>query len=208
MATHVTTDNPSRPAVPRASMDSMSQLPPSPPLYDQLEALPDNVVGEIIDGVVYASPRPAPPHARGISQLMVSLGGPFDRGVGGPGGWLILVEPEWWTGENVVVPDLAGWRRERMPHDPTTAHIDLAPDWLCEVLSPSTARLDRTRKLPLYARTGVAHVWLVDPIARLLDVLALDGATYRLVATAGEDERGNFVPFEAIELELAWLWPR
>ena len=204
MATNI----PTPPAVARASIDGMSQLPPRPPLYDQLEALPDNQVGEIVDGVLYASPRPATPHARAASQVSFSLGPPFDRGVGGPGGWLILMEPEWWTGENVVVPDLAGWRRERMPRDPTTAHIDLAPDWVCEVLSPSTARLDRTRKLPLYARTGVAHVWLIDPLARSLEVLALDGATYRLVATAGEDERGRFAPFDAIELELAYLWTR
>ena len=192
----------------RASIARMSELPPRAELYAQLEALPENQVGEIVDGVLYASPRPAIPHAKGTSQLLGSLMGPFDRGVGGPGGWLLLVEPEWWTGENVVVPDIAGWRRERMPHDPTGAYVELAPDWLCEVLSPSTARLDRTRKLPLYARTGVAHVWLVDPLARSLEVLALDGATYRLVASAGADEAGRFVPFEAIELELVHLWTR
>lgn len=192
----------------RASIAGMSELPSRAQLYAKLEELPENQVGEIVDGVLYASPRPAFPHAKGAAELLVSLGGPFGRGIGGPGGWIIVLEPEWWTGENVVVPDIAGWRRERMPHDPTGAHVDLAPDWLCEVLSPSTARLDRTRKLPLYARTGVAHVWLIDPIARSLEVLALDGPTYRLVASAGADEAGRFAPFDAIELELRHLWTR
>jgi len=179
-----------------------------PATYRDIEALPANMVGEIIRGVLYANPRPAAAHARAATTIGEELGPPFNRGKGGPGGWIILFEPELHFGDDVVVPDHAGWRRERMPELPHTAYFTLAPDWICEVASPSTAGLDRGEKMPLYAREKVAHVWIVDPIAKTLDVFRLDGETYRLVGTHSGDVRVRVEPFEAIELELGALWAR
>ncbi|MBZ4422266.1 Uma2 family endonuclease [Myxococcus sp. RHSTA-1-4] len=177
-----------------------------PATYSDLEALPDNVVGEIVGGVLHVSPRPAGPHAVAASRLGIELGGPFDRGRNGPGGWFILDEPELHLGEDVLVPDLAGWRRERMPSPPRTAAYTLAPDWVCEVLSPSTKALDRKEKLPVYAREGVRHVWFVDPEARTLEVFRLEGAKYSLLAMHSDSTFIRAEPFEAAELELAYLW--
>ncbi|MCP3099977.1 Uma2 family endonuclease [Myxococcus sp. K15C18031901] len=175
--------------------------------YADLEALPESKVGELVDGVLYVSPRPAPPHALASSRLGIELGGPFDRGRGGPGGWLILDEPELHVGdEDVLVPDLAGWRRERMPELPKGAAFTLIPDWVCEVLSPSTASLDRAVKLPVYAREGVPVVWIVDPLARTLEVFRLEGSRYVLLAVHAARDRIHAEPFEAFELELSSLW--
>ena len=172
--------------------------------YADLEALPEHVVGELIDGELYASPRPAMPHSVASSVLGARLNVAFHRG--GPGGWVLVDEPELHLGEDVLVPDIAGWRRERMPRAPSTVAITLAPDWVCEVLSPSTSRLDRKVKLPVYARAGVRHVWFVDPDTRTLEVLRLDGAHYSPVATHTGTARVRAEPFEALELELAALW--
>jgi Uma2 family endonuclease len=177
-----------------------------PASYADLEALPENVVGEIIAGELHVSPRPAAPHAVASSRLGVKLGGPFDLGEGGPGGWIILDEPELHLGDDVLVPDLAGWRRERMPVVPRTAAFNLAPDWVCEVLSPSSAKLDRGAKLPVYAREGVSHVWLVAPETQALEVLRLQRAHYSPLGTYGGVARVRAEPFEALELELALLW--
>lgn len=182
---------------------------PRPVSYDDILALPEHVVGEIIGGELHVSPRPAPLHSLATSALGEELGPPFKRGRGGPGGWMIIDEPEIHLIRDVVVPDLAGWRRERMPEVPIErAYFSLAPDWVCETLSPSTARLDRTRKLSLYARERVAHLWFVDAAAQLLEVLRLDGDTYRVVLTAGADDKVRAEPFDAIELDLAILWAR
>jgi Uma2 family endonuclease len=174
--------------------------------YDDLWSLPDGHLGQIISGVLYAHPRPAFPHAVAASAVGEELGPPFKRGRGGPGGWCILDEPELHLGGDILVPDLAGWRRERMPEAPRTAFTDLAPDWVCEVLSPSTASLDRGVKLKVYAREHVAHVWLVDPDHRTLEVLVLDGPTYRIADVFTEDAKARAVPFDAIELELSVFW--
>jgi Uma2 family endonuclease len=177
-----------------------------PATYADLEALPAHVVGELIAGELFVSPRPAVPHAVAGSRLGGELSVRFDRGSGGPGGWIILFEPELHWGEDVLVPDTAGWRRERMPQPPRTAAITLAPDWVCEVLSPSTAALDRGVKLPVYAREGVRHLWFVDPVARTLEVFRLEGARYTLLVTYTGMARVRAEPFEAIELDLAFLW--
>ncbi len=179
-----------------------------PARYEDLLALPDTMVGQIVEGTLYAHPRPAIPHALAASSLGEELGPPFKRGKGGPGGWLILDEPELHLREDVLVPDLAGWRRERMPEAPLDPYVTLAPDWLCEVLSPGTASFDRKKKLPVYAREGVRHVWLVDPETKVLEVLRLDGESYRIVVVASDDDRGRFEPFEAIELDVSVLWAR
>jgi Uma2 family endonuclease len=178
-----------------------------PATYAELARLPEHLVGELIDGEIQASPRPASRHARAATTLTSELVGPFDRGRGGgPGGWLILAEPELHFGADVLVPDLAGWRRSRMPVMPDTAYFELAPDWLCEVISPSTGALDRARKLPRYAAAGVGNVWLVDPGVRTLEVFRLDQGTWRLVATYEGEARIRAEPFDAVELDLAVLW--
>ena len=131
--------------------------------YQDVLDAPEHVVAEIIGGTLYTHPRPAPRHATASSVLGGKLGAAFHWGEGGPGGWRILDEPELHLGEEILVPDLAGWRRERMPELPDTAYFTLAPDWACEVLSASTRKLDLVRKRPIYAREGIPHLWLVDP---------------------------------------------
>ena len=177
--------------------------------YEDVLAQPDHVVAEVIHGTLYTFARPRPRHARSSSRLGAVLDGPFDRGAnGGPGGWIILDEPELHLGPDpdILVPDLAGWRRTRMPEMPDAPYLTLAPDWVCEVVSPSTEDVDRAEKVPLYAREQVAHVWIVDPLVRTLEVLRLDGGTYRLVTTVRADARVHAEPFDALELELALLW--
>lgn len=175
--------------------------------YEDVLAAPEHLVAEVIDGELYTHPRPAAPHAEAASVLSMDIGSPFHRGRGGPGGWIILVEPELHLDPNILVPDLAGWRRERLPEVPKEAFMTLAPDWVCEVLSPGTALLDRRRKMPIYARERVSHLWLVDPIVRSLEVYLLEGERYVHLGTFGENERVRAVPFDAIELELEALWP-
>jgi Uma2 family endonuclease len=176
-------------------------------LWEELCALPENTVGEIVAGELYASPRPAGPHSRVASKLGGKLDGPFDEGDGGPGGWILLDEPELHLGGDVLVPDLAGWRRERMSHvGEDVVAFELAPDWICEVLSPSTGALDRVRKMPAYARERVPHAWLIEPVQRTLEVFALQGEHWKLVGTWEGDVKVRAVPFDAIELDLASLW--
>jgi Uma2 family endonuclease len=175
--------------------------------YADLERVPDHMVAEILDGELFATPRPALPHAHAGSVLGVEIGGPFGQGRGGPGGWWILDEPELHFGEDVLVPDLAGWRRDRLATIPNDAFMTLAPDWACEVLSPLTERIDRLRKLKIYAREGVAWVWLVNPISQTLEILGLEGGRWMLIGTHGGDEAIHAEPFEAIVLELSRLWP-
>ena len=174
--------------------------------YDDLIAVPSHLVAEIIGGQLHTSPRPGAPHTRAASRMGDLLGGPFDRGVGGPGGWVILDEPELHLHGDVLVPDLAAWRRDRMTKIPQTAAFELAPDWVCEVLSASTEATDRADKMPLYGRERVGHVWLVDPVTRTLEVFSLDGVTYRLTGTHRDEAIVNAPPFEAFGLELAALW--
>jgi Uma2 family endonuclease len=176
--------------------------------YDDVLAAPPELVAELLHGVLYTHARPRTRHARAASKLGGKLDGPFDSGIGGPGGWLLLDEPEVHLGSHVVVPDLAGWRRERMPELPDAPFLTLAPDWACEVLSPSTADVDRVEKLPIYADHGVGHVWLVDPALQTLEIFRLDGATYRLVGIWRGAASARAEPFQAIELELSALWMR
>jgi Putative restriction endonuclease len=173
--------------------------------YDDLRQVPSHRVGEIVDGDLHVSPRPASRHALASSSLGSGLGPPFHEGRGGPGGWWILDEPELHLGGDVLVPDLAGWRRERMPEFPDTPAFTLAPDWVCEVVSPGTESLDRAKKMPVYARGRIAHIWLVNPLARTLEVYRLAEARWLLLATEGA-VRVRAEPFDAVELDLAPLW--
>jgi len=177
-----------------------------PATYEDLLALPDNVIGQIIAGELVASPRPALLHAQAASALLGDLRAPFGRGRGGPGGWCLLFEPELHLGLDVLVPDVAGWRRERLPVLPPEPYLTLPPDWLCEVLSPGTRGIDRVRKLRVYAREHVPHVWLVDPEERTLEVFRLQDSQYLLVVTYEGGALFRAEPFEQIELELGALW--
>lgn len=177
-----------------------------PATYDDLLAVSSHLVAEIINGVLHTQPRPAPRHAAASSVLVTDLNGPFQRGRGGPGGWWILHEPELHLGSDVLVPDLAGWRRQRMPRLPDTAWFGLAPDWVCEVLSPSNALRDRALKLPIYAEHGVSWAWLVDPGPRSVEVFERQDQSWVLRTVVGEDARASLPPFEAVELQLADLW--
>jgi Uma2 family endonuclease len=177
-----------------------------PATYEDLRGVPDHQVAEILGGELHVSPRPAFRHARVCSGLGALIGGPFDMIPGGPGGWFILDEPELHLAQDVVVPDLAGWRRERLPAIPDVPWLDLAPDWVCEVVSPATAQLDRTRKLPVYATAGVSSLWLIDPSTRTLEVFRRTERFWTLIATQGGDAVVSAEPFDAVTLDLLVLW--
>ena len=185
----------------------MSEPAASDATYDDILALPENLVGEILGGNLYTYPRPAPRHARAYSSITGTLWGPFDHGSGGPGGWWIIDEPELHLGSDVIVPDIAGWRRQRMPSLPETAWFEQAPDWVCEILSPSTANTDRAIKMPIYARENVEYLWLVDPDARTLEAYRLhDDGHWLLLATLKDNDPVTQPPFDAITFPLNTLW--
>ncbi len=186
----------------------MGSEPKRPATYEDLETIPPTSVGEIVEGELYVSPRPALPHARAAAKLLGRLEGPFDEGEGGPGGWLLLFEPELHLSGDALVPDVAGWRRERMPVMPEAAASTLAPDWVCEVLSPSTAVLDREKKMRAYAREGVSHLWLVDPLQHSLEAYRLEGPRWNPLGTWKGQSLVRAEPFEALELKLGVLWAR
>ncbi len=173
------------------------------------EASPHEIA-QILDGELHVQPRPARPHTKVASELGFDLGPPFVRGRGGPGGWVILHEPEIWLGPrpDKIVPDLAGWRRERMldPASEDVPYYDVAPDWVCEVLSPGTERIDRGKKMRIYAREGVPHIWLVNPVVRTVEVYRLEGGHWLLLGTFEGDAVMAAEPFDAVEIRLGDLW--
>ena len=197
---------------PSRMTDTLELPPPGQATYADLEALPERYVGEIIDGTLYAQARPAYPHVQAAAALAGSLHVAFGRrfgnnGDGGrPGGWCILPEPELHFGADVIVPDLAAWRRERMPQVPNAPWTDLPPDWVCEGSSPSTQHLDRGTKLAVYHRAGVRHMWLVEPLARRIEVLRWSEGGWLLAGNHFGDEEVGIEPFEAVPLMLAELW--
>jgi Uma2 family endonuclease len=177
--------------------------------YQDVLDAPPHKVAEIIDGELILSPRPAGPHSAAATALTEELGPPFKRGRGGPGGWIILYEPELHLEGHILVPDVGGWRRETMNVVANEAYFTIRPDWVCEVLSPSTERFDRGAKLEIYAAAGVAHAWLVNPLQRTLEVLRLSAKTPRQWLSLGvfrDDARVRAEPFEVFELELGVLW--
>lgn len=187
----------------------MSARPqPQPTLYEQLEALPAGLTGEILDGQIYTQPRPSGPHVFAASELGYELLGPFERGRGGPGGWWIVQEPElhFLRNTEVDVPDLAGWRKERLTRFPRDHRFTVVPDWVCEILSPSTESKDRRVKMPIYARFGVAYAWLLDPVAHTVEAYALDGDAWREIGRYAGSARVSLPPFEAISIDLEALW--
>jgi Uma2 family endonuclease len=195
--------------LPSIAEDVLGKAAKRPATYDDVLAAPEHKVAEIIEGELVLSPRPALPHAEATAALMSELGPPFRRGRGGPGGWIILIEPELHLGEDVLVPDLAGWRRETLAAVPREAHLEIRPDWLCEVLSPSSERCDRGAKVRLYAAAGVINAWLVNPLQQTLEILRLSPAKpaeWTSLAVFTDDAKVRAEPFESFELELAVLW--
>ena len=178
--------------------------------YEDLMQVPDHKIAEIIDGELFVTPRPASPHAYAATVSGGDLVGPFHRDPSdpaGPGGWWIILEPELHLSDDVLVPDWAGWRRERMPAFPNAPYFTQAPDWVCEVISLSTSRIDRSRKMRVYAREGIAHLWFIDPLARTLEVYGLEGGRWVVLAGHGGDEVVRVQPFDAIALDLSRWWP-
>ena len=175
--------------------------------YDDILKAPAHLVAELIDGVLETHPRPVPKHAVSAARLGMSLGGPFDLGSAGPGGSVFMVEPELHLQYDVVVPDLAAWRRARMPVITDDAFITIAPDWVCEILSPSTEMLDRNAKRRIYAEAGVAFLWLLDPRTRLLEAFQLAAGKWLLLNTVEASDPVSIAPFDAISFPLSDLFP-
>ena len=186
-------------------------MPPSgllkkPATYEDLLRVPDHMVAEILDGELYATPRPTLRHAQATTILGAEVITAFHRGRGGPGGWLILFEPELHLGPDVLVPDLAGWRKSRLPAIPDAPAMTVAPDWVCETISPSTEGIDRGKKLKIYAREDVSHLWLINPASETLEVMALTAGRWTVLATHVGAVVVRAEPFDAIELDLSALW--
>jgi Uma2 family endonuclease len=178
-----------------------------PATWADLEQVPEGLIGEIIAGELIVTPRPNLPHTAAAADLQGELYGPFRRGVGGPGGWLILPEPRIQFVEDVRVPDLGGWKKERWTDPPRQGGpIKVSPDWICEVISPSTEAEDRTRKMRLYARHEVRHYWLLNPYVRTLEAYRLEAGRWVLIGSHTGPERVRVEPFDAIELDLALFW--
>src|SRR5262245_10978498 len=169
------------------------------------DALPADVIGHIVDGELVVLPRPEAPHVEAAGVLHGVLFRAFWRELGDPGGWVILPEPKILFGKQVLVPDLAGWKVDRYVR-PRKGPYEVAPDWVCEILSPSTAGFDRGTKLPVYSRAEVGHTWLLDPVARFLEVLRRQQEGWLIAATHGDQEKVRAEPFEAIEIDLSLLW--
>jgi Uma2 family endonuclease len=185
----------------------MTKPASTPATYADLEKVPPNLVGEIIDGVLETHPRPLPRHAMASAEIVGTLRNPFRLGNGGPGGWIFMVEPELHLGPHVLVPDIAGWKRERVPTMPEQVGITTAPDWVCEILSPSTARLDQGPKRQIYAAQGVAYIWLLNPDTRVLDAYQLVAGKWVLQGTATGADEVCLPPFNAISFPLDALFP-
>ena len=176
-------------------------------VYEDLFKLPENMTGEILEGELHATPRPHSRHGRVATRLSVRIAAPYDFGdSGGPGGWVIIVEPELMLGEHVLVPDLAGWRQERLPSPPVNNWIDITPDWVCEILSPSTQSIDRVKKMPIYAAYGVAWLWLIDPIAKVLETFKLKEGAWTVLGNYAEKDVARAEPFPEAVIDLGELW--
>jgi len=185
----------------------MSELAKKKAVYEDLNNIPENMIGEIIDGELIATPRPSTRHSNVAFVISGELAPPyrFGRG-GGPGGWIILYEHEIMFGEHLLVPDLAGWKKERFPGVPKENWLSISPDWVCEILSPSTARIDKVRKMPIYAEHGVPYLWLIDPIAKTLEAFILKSDKWLLSATFAESDKTRVEPFHEIEMDLNNFW--
>ncbi|MDO8358966.1 MAG: Uma2 family endonuclease [Devosia sp.] len=185
----------------------MAEVAPKRTIYEELEAVPPDLVAEIIGGNLITHPRPSRRHVTTAAALTLELGGPFQKGLGGPGGWVFADEPELHLGSDVLVPDLAGWRRERLNAHPETNYFTTAPDWICEILSASTERRDRTIKTRAYAEAGIPYFWLIDPRQQLLEAFELDDGQWKVLGGWNSDDEVRAAPFDAVSFSLADLWP-
>jgi Uma2 family endonuclease len=164
------------------------------------------MTGEIINGELIATPRPSRKHTSAASRITMEIGPPYEYGRGGPGGWIIMVEPEIGLGPHILVPDLAGWKKERFPVEEETNYITVPPNWVCEVLSPQTFRTDKVKKMPLYAKHGVDYIWLIDPVAMTLDAFSLASGQWLLLSSFAENDQVRIEPFPEVEIYLGDLW--
>ena len=179
-----------------------------PPTLEELDALPPGIVGEIIEGVLYTMTKPRMRHQRTTRKISGGVGEPFDDGRDGPGGWWIIPEPGIELPNTPEIsPDVAGWRRDRMPEMPVDEPIRVVPDWVCEILSKTTRRHDLEVKRPYYAKVGVAYHWLVDIDARLLTAHRLESSDWRLIGTYSNETGARIPPFDAVPLDVASWWP-
>ena len=174
--------------------------------YEDLYAIPENMVGEIIDGELIATPRPSRKHGYTASIVGSEIGPPYNMGRGGPGGWIIIGEPEIALGDNILVPDLAGWKKERFPATEDHNWISVCPDWICEIVSPGSIRIDRVIKMGLYSQHRVPHFWVIDPTNKTLEVLGNEAGRWVILGTYAEDDKVRAEPFPAIEIDLRSLW--
>lgn len=176
--------------------------------YQDILDAPDGMIAEIINGELHTQPRPGPRHQDAAGELTADLKTHFRKNRSKPGGWIIIPEPEvHFSATDIFDPDIAGWRYETMPELPETAYFDTTPDWVCEILSPSTARIDRISKMTTYAQHEVGHYWIVDPRAKTLEAYALRDGQWVLIATAGDDDVVTIAPFEDLAISLEYLWP-
>lgn len=185
----------------------MAGQPKRPATYADLEAVPPHFVAEIIDGELVTHPRPSPRHGTTATSLADELTGPFQKARGGPGGWVFVVEPEVKFGDDILVPDIVGWRRERLPGYPDKNYFTIAPDWVCEVLSGSTEKRDRTLKMRIYADAGIPHLWLIDPRLQILETFENNAGRWTKIGDYNSDDEVRAPPFDAISFPLADLWP-
>lgn len=177
-----------------------------PATYADVLDAPRNMVAELIRGTLRLQPRPRPKHSFAVTGLGSRISGPFSFDDEGPGGWVVLIEPELHLGDDVLVPDLAAWRREHLPALPEEVGITVAPDWVCEVLSPSTRSYDLTDKRDIYREQGVGHLWFVDPSARTLEAFALRDDAWVLIAALHDDAEVRVAPYDAVAFSLSTLW--
>lgn len=176
------------------------------PDYEDILNLPEHLVGEIINGRLNVQPRPSPKHTLASSALGIEIGTLFHGRFGGEDGWWIIDEPELHMGGHILVPDLAGWRKQRMPKLPETAWFETVPDWICEILSPSTAKIDRSEKMPIYAGLGVSFLWLIDPILQTMEVYQLLDGHWSLLQTLKDADQVTAPPFATHTFLLSNLW--
>ncbi len=182
-------------------------LPDRPATYADLEAVPPHLVAEILFGRLVTHPRPAPRHGGATNALGAIVTNPFQFGTNGPGGWIFVDEPELHLGPHTAVPDIAGWRRERFLQPPDKAYFEIAPDWICEALSPSTEKYDKGDKRTIYATYGVGHLWYLDPRIKSLEVFARQEHNWLLTHTFFDDDEVNASPFDQLTFKLGLLWP-
>lgn len=190
----------------------MSAMYPAakPATYDDLLALPEDVRAEVVDGQIVTAPSPLPEHSRAAGGLVRRIGGPFDEdhGRGGPGGWWILSEVDVQLGvHDIVRPDVVGWRRERLAEPWGVRPITVAPDWVCEILSPSNEAHERVTKAALYQRSGVPFYWLLNPLVRTLEAFKLVDEQWVRFGAYDDSDRARIAPFEEVELEVGVLFP-